>query len=197
MGTFAFSASFHDLFSLSLGFCHVCVYLFIKRIFFRGGCISSLIHSLCHFHLISPSHHEPSQLTYLQTSSSSPPPLTVSPGTVENAFKRSSLFCITAGLNAGTGSCRISLCFLCLSAKSLGCWVNFSPVKYFGGETVVVVAFFTLVSSPQHSRPNRQSQTFLHTLYLHFLPLHYIWSQWLTFVYILSSTCPLIEVFCS
>lgn len=118
------------------------------------GCISSLIHSLCHFHLTSPSHHQPSQLTYLQTTSSSHLPHTVSPGTVENAFKGSSLFCITAGLNGRKGSCRISLCFLRLYLPRILVLSEFvfSPVKYFGGEAVVAVAFFTLASSPQHCR---------------------------------------------
>lgn len=136
------------------------------------GCISSLIHSLCHFNLTSPSHHQPSQLTYLQTTSSSHPPHTVSPGTVENAFKGSSLFCITAGLNGRKGSGRISLCFLRLYLPRVLVLSEFvfSPVKYSGGEAVVAVAFFTLASSPQHCR-RRQSQTFLHALYLH-LALH-------------------------
>lgn len=57
-----------------------------------------------------------------------------------------------------------------LSAKSLGVgWIFVFSCQIFGGEAVVAVAFFTLVSSPQHSR-HRQSRTLLHTLYLHFLP---------------------------
>lgn len=123
-GTYFWSVEvvFQLPFTISLCLQGCAMYECMKRKLFRGGCISSLIHSLCHRRLTSPSH-QPSQLTYLRTPLSFHPPLTISPGTIENAFKRSSLFCITAGLNR-KGAAEFLCAFCVFICQKSCCWVN-------------------------------------------------------------------------